>query len=59
MTGPLLVGDVLVGTGVVVDLYEKQSKGRTMTFLVVETNWADDRTGEPVVSSRTNLIHRS
>jgi len=56
---PVLVGDVLVGEGVLADLYEKESNGRTMTFMVVETNWRDDRTGDPVVTSRFNLIHRA
>ena len=41
---PLVVGDVLVGEGTITDLYEKESKGKTMTFVVTE---------------RFNLIHRS
>ncbi len=56
---PVQVGDVLRGEGKCVDAYEKESKGRTMTFVVSETVWTDDRTGEPVVTSRFNLIHRS
>ncbi len=56
---PVLVGDVLVGEGSVVDAYQKESKGRTMTFVVTETNWVDQKTGEPVVTARFNLIHRS
>jgi acyl dehydratase len=56
---PLMVGDVLVGEGRIVDLYEKESKGRTMTFLVTENVYNDEKTGEPVVSTRMNLIHRS
>jgi|SRR5579883_711923 acyl dehydratase len=55
---PIQVGDVLRGEGKVVDAYEKQSKGRTMTFVVTETVWSDDKTGEPVLTSRFNLIHR-
>jgi acyl dehydratase len=55
---PVLVGDVLVGEGTVVDAYAKESKGRTMTFIVTETVWKDDTTGEPVVTSKFNLIHR-
>jgi hypothetical protein len=42
----------------VVDAYAKESKGRTMTFIVTETVWKDAATGEPVVSSKFNLIHR-
>jgi acyl dehydratase len=56
---PLAVGDVLVGEGKVVDLYEKESKGRTMTFLVTENEYRDEKTGEPVVTTRMNLIHRA
>jgi hypothetical protein len=56
---PVFVGDVLTGEGRVVDAYEKDSKGRTMTFIVSETNWVDDKSGETVVTSRTNLIHRA
>ena len=54
----LVVGDVLVSEGKVVDMYERESKGRTMTFVVMETVWRDDRSGEPVVTERFNLIHR-
>ncbi|MGI8796643.1 MAG: MaoC family dehydratase N-terminal domain-containing protein [Acidimicrobiia bacterium] len=56
---PLVVGDVLVGEGRITDMYEKESKGRTMTFLVTETVWRDEKTDEPVVTERFNLIHRS
>ena len=56
---PMVVGDVLAGEGKVLDLYEKESKGRTMTFLVMETTYRDGRTGEPVLTTRMNLIHRS
>lgn len=58
-TRPVLAGDVLVGEGKVVNAYVKESKGKTMTFIVQETNWSDDKTGEPVVTARFNLIHRS
>lgn len=56
---PVFAGDVLVGEGKVADIYQKESKGRTMTFLVVDTDWKDQATGEPVCTSRLNLIHRS
>ncbi len=55
---PIVAGDVLVGDGKVVDAYQKESKGKTMTFVVVETAWSDQSTGEPVCTSRMNLIHR-
>jgi hypothetical protein len=29
-----------------------------MTFVVTETVWNDDKTGEPVLTARFNLIHR-
>src|SRR5437588_4295751 len=56
---PLLVGDVLEGEGKIVDLYEKESKGKTMTFLVTENVYKDAESGEPVLTTRMNLIHRS
>jgi acyl dehydratase len=55
---PVFAGDVLVGEGRVVDAYQKESKGKTMTFVVVETAWSDRATGEPVCTSRMNIIHR-
>ena len=56
---PVLVGDVLRGEGRIVDVYVKQSQERAMTFVVDETVWRDDVTGAPVVTSRTNVIHRA
>jgi len=56
---PIVVGDTLIGEGRIVDVYEKESKGRTMTFVVTETVWRDEKTGEPAVTERFNLIHRS
>jgi acyl dehydratase len=56
---PVVVGDVLDGETTVVDVYEKESKGRRMTFLVLETVWSEPSTGARVVTSRMNLIHRS
>ena len=55
---PIVVGDVLHGEGKVVDYYTKETKGRTMTFIVTEDVYTDDA-GEPVLTSRMNLIHRS
>lgn len=56
---PVFVGDVLEGVGTVADAYRKESKGRTMTFVVVETVWTDRSSGEPVCTARMNVIHRS
>jgi acyl dehydratase len=56
---PVQVGDVLVGEGTIADAYQKDSGGRTMTFIVTETNWTDERSGEPVVTVRSNIIHRA
>ena len=55
---PVEVGDVLRGEGTIVDAYAKESKGKTMTFVVTETVWTEVETGEPVVTSRFNIIHR-
>jgi N-terminal half of MaoC dehydratase len=55
---PIVVGDILTGGGRIADAYQKESRGRIMTFLVTETEWVDERTGEPVVTSRFNLLHR-
>ena len=55
---PVVVGDRLHNEGKVVDFYEKESKGRTMTFLVTENRYTDDA-GEPVLTTRMNLIHRA
>jgi acyl dehydratase len=55
---PILAGEVLVGVGTVVDIYQKDSKGKTMTFVVVETVWRE-RTGEPVCTARMTMIHRA
>ena len=54
----VFAGDVLIGEGTVADAYQKESKGKTMTFVVVETAWTDRATGEPVCTSRMNIIHR-
>ncbi len=54
---PVQSGDVLYQEGKITDLYSKESKGKTMTFLVMETVYKD-AAGEPVVTERFNLIHR-
>ena len=55
---PVMAGDVLEGRGTVADAYQKESKGKTMTFVVVETLWSEKDTGAPVCTSRMNIIHR-
>jgi hydroxyacyl-ACP dehydratase HTD2-like protein with hotdog domain len=56
---PIVVGDELVSEGKVTDIYEKQSGERTMTFIVTETVFSDAKSGDPVLTQRFNLIHRS
>jgi len=56
---PVAVGDVLVGEGRVADAYQKESKGHVMTFIVTETTWVDEKTGDPVVRSSFNVMHRT
>lgn len=54
---PVQVGDRLVGRGRIADVSTKESNGGRMTFVVAETDWADE-SGQPVVTSRMTLIHR-
>lgn len=56
--GPIVVGDVLVGEGRVVEVYEKESGDSVMTFVVTENEYRNERSGRVVLRSRTNLIHR-
>ena len=56
---PIVVGDVLSGEGRVVDAYEKETESAVMTFIVIETAWRDDATGEPVLTEKFNLIGRT
>jgi acyl dehydratase len=56
---PLVVGDEIVGEGRVVDIYQKDSKGKTMTFIVTENVYKDTKSGDPVLTTRMNLIHRA
>ena len=53
-----MAGETLHEEGKVVDLYTKESKGRTMTFLVTETEYRGDD-GELSITARFNLIHRT
>ncbi len=54
---PVQCGDVLHGEGKITDIYTKESKGKVMTFVVMETVFKNDA-GEPVVTEIFNLIHR-
>jgi acyl dehydratase len=55
---PVVVGDVLHNEGKVTDYYTKESNGRTMTFIVTEDVYTNE-SGEKVLTSRMNLLHRS
>jgi hypothetical protein len=56
---PIFVGDVLLGEGKVVDVYERETESAVMTFVVIETEWRDEQTDRPVVTERFNLIGRT
>lgn len=55
---PVVVGDRLSHRSVVKDIYQKESSGRTMTFMVIETVYRDED-GEPALTSVMNVIHRA
>lgn len=55
---PVSVGDVLSGTGVVLDVYEKENPSSVMTFVVTETRWTNEETGETAVVARANTLVR-
>jgi hypothetical protein len=51
------VGDVLEGTTVITDVYEKErSNGGKLEFYVTETDWRAADSGEPVVKSIFTLV---
>jgi peroxisomal enoyl-CoA hydratase 2 len=51
------VGDVLDGTTVITDVYEKErSNGGKLEFYVTETDWKDADSGDPVVKSIFTLV---
>ena len=50
------VGDVLVGDGVIADVYEKpKSDGGKLEFYVTETTWRHEGSNDPVVTTRFTL----
>ena len=53
-----VAGDVLDGLQKISDIYEKETDSARMTFVVMETEWTDAKTSEPVVTERFNLIAR-
>ena len=55
----VVVGDVLVGEGKILDVYERETDTAVMTFVVVETTWRDEQSKEPVVVEKFNLIGRT
>jgi acyl dehydratase len=55
---PVQVGDVLVGEGRLMDIYEKETDTASMTFVVIQTQWKDADSGAPVVTEQFNLIAR-
>ena len=49
-------GDILVGDGVIADVYEKpKSDGGKLEFYVTETTWRRETSDEPVVTTRFTL----
>ena len=55
---PLTAGMTLTHEGKVADIYEKESKGKTMTFVVIENEYRDAG-GDLVLTARMNILHRS
>jgi acyl dehydratase len=54
----IAVGDELVATPVMTDVYEKDTERATMIFTVIETEWHNKATDELVLTERFNLIGR-
>ena len=52
-----LVGETLIGTGSISDVYERETGSAVMEFYVREMNWRDE-SGTPVVTERFTLIVR-
>ncbi len=53
------VGDVLEGHRTISDVYEKDTSSARMEFYVMETDWRDASSGEPVVTDKFTLIVRA
>ena len=54
---PIVAGDVLSCSNELVDVYEKESKNKKMTFYILETRGEDEK-GNLVYRSRTTIIYR-
>lgn len=54
---PIVAGDILSCYNELVDVYEKESKNKKMTFYILETRGEDDK-GNLVYRSRTTIIYR-
>lgn len=51
------VGDILEGTPVITEVYEKErSNGGKLEFYVQETAWKDAETGEPMVTTTFTMV---
>ena len=51
------VGDVLEGTSVITDVYEKErSNGGKLEFYVTETEWKHAESGDPAVTATFTLV---
>lgn len=55
---PAQCGEIMHSEGKITDIYSKESKGKVMTFIVMETVFKNEA-GEPVVTEVFNLIHRA
>jgi acyl dehydratase len=55
---PVVAGDVLTMTGKVKDIYTKTSGEKTMTFVVSEQDYHNQR-GEHVLTQVTTILHRA
>jgi len=54
---PMLAGQVLRVQNRIADISEKKgSRGGSMIFLVIETDYQDERTGKKVLTARTTII---
>ena len=53
----IVTGQTLTGVTVLRDIYVKESKGTTMTFVVSETTWSDEA-GTEMATATFNIIHR-
>jgi hypothetical protein len=53
------VGDVLEGRRTISDVYEKDTSSARMEFYVMQTDWRDADSGDPVVTDKFTLIVRA